>query len=437
VTERKHLKQLVRARMGKTGESYTTARRQIIRQAPQPSDSSPTPHHFPGSIPAPAALRALLSQAGIRNPHTGAPLSEAMVFGIAGGIGAGVFAFYYSKEDFSSFFIAGRHLWQDDLGWTRQALARLGLEPVVKESAGVKPGERQLRELLEGGRPVMAWLDAAGLPHRAMPAKFSGGAYHVVAIHEVDDAAGAALVGDLADDPVPVPLADLARARARIKKFKNRILAVDRASGSPDFATMVRSGIRASVEALTTCKMKNFRLDAFANWADRLDGSKAADSWEKMFPPGHRLYQGLWSITEYIEHYGTGGGLCRPLFAEFLEEAGAALTDPGLTAAAARYAELGRGWTALAEAALPDRLPELAQTRALLARRSEYRAEGAGATAEVAACWKGLEEQAQRLKRKFPLDATGSAALRRDLKARVTALHAGEVEALDTLRRWL
>jgi hypothetical protein len=270
-----------------------------------------------------------------------------------------------------------------------------------------------------------------------MPAKFSGGAYHVVAIHAVDDAAGIALVGDLADDPVPVPLADLARARGRIKKFKNRILAVDRASGSPEFATLVRSGIRASVEALTTCKMKNFRLDAFANWADRLDGSKAADSWEKMFPPGHRLYQGLCSITEYIEHYGTGGGLCRPMFGEFLEEAGAALADPALTAVAARYAELGRGWTALAEAALPARVPELGETRALLARRSEHRAEGAGATAEVAACWKALEEQAQRLKRKFPLDAVESAALRRDLKARVTALHAGEVEALDALRRWI
>ena len=437
MTERKHLKQLVRARMGKTGESYTTARRQIIHQVAQPSDSSRTPHHFPGSIPAAAALRALLSQAGIRNPRSGAPLSEAMVFGIAGGIGAGVFAFHYAKEDFSSFFIAGRHLWQDDLGWTREALGRFGLTPVVKESAGVKPGERQLRELLEGDRPVMAWLDAAGLPHRAMPAMFSGGAYHVVAIHGVDDAAGTALLGDLADDPVPVPLADLARARGRIKKFKNRILAVDRAPASPDLAPLVRSGIRACIDALTTCKMKNFRLDAFASWAQQLDGSKSADSWETMFPPGHRLYQGLWSITEYIEYYGTGGGLTRPMFAEFLEEAGTALSDRALTAAAANYAELGRGWSALAEAALPARVPELAETRALLARRSEHRAEGAGGTEEVAACWKALDEQAARLKRKFPLDAAASTALRRDLKQRVLALHAGEVEALDTLRRWL
>lgn len=437
MTSHKHLKQLVRARMGKTGESYTTARRQIIRQVAQPSDSSRTPHHFPGSIPAAAALRALLSQAGVRNPRTGAPLSEAMVFGIAGGIGAGVFAFYYAKEDFSSFFIAGRHLWWDDLGWTRETLARLKLEPVVKESAGAKPGERQLRELLEGGRPVMAWLDAAGLPHRAMPATWSGGAYHVVVIHGVDDAAGTALVGDLADDPVEVPLADLAKARGRIKKFKNRLLAVDRAPASPDLAPLVRSGIRACVDSLTTCKMKNYRLDAFANWAERLDGSKTADSWEKMFPPGHRLYQGLRSIAEYIEYYGTGGGLSRPMFAEFLEEAGTALSDPALTAAAAQYARLGQEWSALAEAALPARVPELAETRALLARRSEHRAEGANGTSAVAACWKALDEQAARLKRKFPLDAPASAELRRDLKQRVTLLHAEEVAALDALRRWL
>ncbi|HEY9519253.1 MAG TPA: hypothetical protein VIQ98_08325, partial [Gemmatimonadales bacterium] len=69
--------------------------------------------------------------------------------------------------------------------------------------------------------------------------------------------------------------------------------------------------------------------------------------------------------------------------------------------------------------------------------RSEHRAEGANGTAEVAACWKALDEQAARLKRKFPLDAAASTALRRDLKERVLALHAGEVEALDTLRRWL
>lgn len=437
MTERKHFKLLVRSRMGKTGESYSTARRQIIRQAADPSPSSRTPHHFPGSIPVPTALRALLSHAGIRNPHSKAPYSEAMIFGFDGGIGAGVFAFHYAKEDFSSFYIAGRHGWQDDAHWGNTALKRLGVGFTVKESSGVKPAENHLRELLEGGRPVMSWVDASGLPYRGLPASFSGGAYHVVTVFGIDEAAGAALVGDLADDPIPVPLAQLATARGRIKKFKNRLLAVDPPKKTPDLAALVQGSIGECVEGLTTCKMKNFRLDAFAAWAERLDGSKAADSWEKFFPPGHHLYEGLRSVTEYIEYHGTGGGLCRPIFAEFLEESAAALGDGRLAALAERYGALGREWTALAAAALPEELPAFKETRELLAKKWEaLHTEGAGAGKTIASCWASLNEQAARMKKAFPLDADRSAGLRRDLKRRVTALHDEEVSALSALAAW-
>src|SRR6185436_12685052 len=98
---------------------------------------------------------------------------------------------------------------------------------------------------------------------------------------------------------------------------------------------------------------------------------KAADSWEKIFRPGAHLYQGLRSITEYIEYYGTGGGLCRPIFAEFLSESGGALKDAGLTALGERYARLGVAWSELALAALPDRVPAFRETRELLARKWE------------------------------------------------------------------
>ena len=85
MTERKHFKQLVRSRMSKTGESYSTARRQVIRQSADPSTTQRIPHHFPGNIPVPTALRALLSHAGITNPHTGAPYSEAMSYAMGHG----------------------------------------------------------------------------------------------------------------------------------------------------------------------------------------------------------------------------------------------------------------------------------------------------------------------------------------------------------------
>ncbi|MFL5800856.1 MAG: hypothetical protein ACJ8CR_03865 [Roseiflexaceae bacterium] len=117
MTGQKHLKQLVRARMEKTGERYTTARRHIIRHvAPAPSD--PAAHwHMPGNVPATTALRIILAHAGVYAPHTDQPFSEAMLFGIAGGIGVGVFSFFYEREDVATFFIAGRHEWHDDLAY--------------------------------------------------------------------------------------------------------------------------------------------------------------------------------------------------------------------------------------------------------------------------------------------------------------------------------
>jgi hypothetical protein len=437
MSERKQLNQLVRARMSQAGESYSTARRQVIRQAPDNFPAHDAPAHLPGSIPVCTALRVLLRYAGVMNPRTKAPFSEAMVFGIDGGIGAGMFSFHYAKENFSSFFVAGRHGWQDDAHWTAGARKRLGVKAVVKESSGVKPAEKQLRGLLGGGRPVMAWVDSTLLPHRAMPGAWSGGGYHAITVHRIDDAAGIAMIGDLADEPIPIPLPALAASRDRIKKFKNRVLALEPGGKVPELAPLIHASIQACVDGLLTGKMKNFRLDAFKSWADKLDGSKAADSWEKIFPPGPLLYTGLRSITEFIEYTGTGGGLCRPVFSEFLEEASSEGGGRELAAVAERYAELGRGWTALAEAALPDEVPAFRQVKRLLARRFELISEGGSGGEELRACRADLGQCEAKFKQTFPLDTAQSAELRRALQARVSALYQQEVAALEALQAWV
>lgn len=424
MTEQKHLKQLVRSRMQKTGESYSTARRQLVRHVAAPAKLLPKQHHFPGSIPSTTALRDMLAHAGVVAPHTGAPFSEAMVFGLAGGIGAGMFAFHYPKENFSSFFVAGRYGWYDHKSWALAAVERLGLTAVVKESSGLKPAEKNLRDLLDGGRPVMVWLDASNLP-------ISGSMYSVASVHGIDDAAGTALMGDVTEELIPVPLADLAAARIRTRKDKNRVMALEPGGKLPALPKLVRQSIGACADALIKGKMKNFTLAAFSTWADRLDGSKAPDAWEKIFPPGPLMYTGLRSITEFVEYYGTGGGLCRPIFAEFLDEASQALGDKKLAALSARYAELGRGWSALAEAALPDQVPAFRKAKELIAA-------GLDTTGpEALLCGKALEKSRARMKEGFPLDAAASTALRRDLKRRVTALYEQEVAAAAVLAGWV
>src|SRR5207249_9747859 len=106
MTAHKHLKQRVRARMDKTGESYSTARRRLLEKLASPDSG----WHLPGCVRATTALRILPTHAGVRAPHTGRPFSEAMLFGIAGGVGIGVFSFFYEPEGFASLYLAGLHL---------------------------------------------------------------------------------------------------------------------------------------------------------------------------------------------------------------------------------------------------------------------------------------------------------------------------------------
>src|SRR5262249_62063029 len=107
MTAHKHFKQLVRSRMKKTGEGYATARRHVLRHRAPGQPARDLSSHFAGSVPATTALRGLLAHAGVRDPHTGAPFSEAMLFCIAGGIGLGVVSCLFAKENFPPFFLAG------------------------------------------------------------------------------------------------------------------------------------------------------------------------------------------------------------------------------------------------------------------------------------------------------------------------------------------
>src|SRR5262249_62029124 len=145
----------------------------------------------------------------------------------------------------------------------------------------------------------------------------------------------------------------LGPARARSKKQRTRLLRMDASAGTADLATLVRGGLAACATGLVEAKMgamrTNFRLDAFRVWADRLHNSTDAESWERIFAAPANLWRALTGMYEYIESYGTGGGLCRTIFADGLAEAGEALAQNQLLALSKRYAELGAQWTALAE----------------------------------------------------------------------------------------
>ena len=213
MTAHKHFKQRIRARMEKTGERYAAARRYVLTTID--GDTLPSPVHFPGTVPATTAMRVLLTRAGVRAPHTGRPFSEAMLFGIAGGIGIGVASFVYQTADVATLYLAGRHLWWDDAAYLRAGLERFGIAPAILETGSSRLADENLRAMLDQYGACIAWVDLAELPHRAMPAEWSGGGYHVITVYTIDDTTHTAMIGDLTDEPCSITLGELAKARAR------------------------------------------------------------------------------------------------------------------------------------------------------------------------------------------------------------------------------
>ena len=437
MTQQKHLKQIVRARMEKTGERYAAARRHVVASEAQETPSYP--FHFPGTIPAATGLRSILTAAGLRDPLTNQQYSETTAFGLAGGVGIGVFSFLYERDDFASFFIAGRHLWQDDASYISRAAARLGAEIRVFESASQRKAARDLDEALETGAPCIAWVDAGLLPHRASNSHMEGGGYHVVTVHGRTDSGRGVIVGDLADNPITIDAEAFAASRKRITKFKNRLVQVTGKQKSRDPNAAAIDGLRACHSGLMGAdaigkSARRFKLDAIRDWSGDLRG-RGARSWGHVFPRGHRLWTGLTMLYEFIELYGTGGGLCRPIFADYLSSLGEQIGRSDLADIGAGYNELGEAWTGLAAAALPEGSGPMAEARHLLTRRAELRASAPDDPAMIHELSLRLNALAEQAARDFPLSEDDCGSLLSELADQASMIHDKEKDLSGALGR--
>lgn len=436
MTDRKHLKSRVRARMERTGERYTAARAHVAAAASPTVVADPSVTEA-GNNPGSAALRILLA-------HAGLPLTEPHALLVGGGLGIGVFQFHYAAEAVSTFFLAGRHRWDDDLAFLDGALRRLGLAPTVTETSSAKLADRQLREALDTGRPVVAWVDAAVLGTRGYPAEWEGGGYHVVVVRAIDDVREVAVIDDLARVPIEVPIDDFARARARIAKQKHRLLWLGDDAGKPPGPEAVRAaeraGIRAMVEGFDHPRTRQFSMEALTDWSDRLRGT-GRDSWATVFPPGERLWSGLASVHEYARTDATGGALLRPVFGSGLEEVAEHVGDTRLADLGRRYRVSSAGesvadaWGAVTDAALPEAVPAFRRTRELQhLRATAYRTRGTVALPELRAAWAEQRAIGEAMRDDFPLTDDETHDLLETLADRVGAVATAERDALEVLR---
>jgi hypothetical protein len=401
--------------------------------------TSSTGSNFGGRHGESAALRGLLTEAGVTNPYDGRPLSEALCFGIAGGIGAG-YSFCPSVLRYSGgsgVSIVGRHkAYATDAAWYAGGCERLGVKTRLTAATSPRKAFANLQAELATGRPTVVWCSRSALPfqHELLPS--CGLGMHSFVVTEIDEQVGIARGYDRPRSPVAISLADLEQARAEICSHKNRTLTIDRPAKltKSKLQAAVLAGIRACVDELyRQPRMKTFSLPGLLVLAKAIDNDKAKDGWLKAFTPGI-LYQALRDAFISIETSGTGGGLFRPLYADFLDEAAAITGREELRSYAESYRELAQQWTDTGSFLLPRDVPPFAKTRNLLVKQCQlYETKGIQADPQLSAIGEELRGIQQAMLDSFPLDSLATRELLHGVRCRITSHHASELSLAERL----
>ncbi|TCK22608.1 BtrH N-terminal domain-containing protein [Pseudonocardia endophytica] len=365
MTSRKQLKIRVRARMARTGESYSTALRHVAGPAPETSVGG---YRLRGGVhPESASVANVLAHHGVRSG--GAELTEALVFGAAGGPGAGYILWEFAHDDSRPVVIGFSSQWQYHDRALLSSLERLGVPARVHRTAGSVGAAGVLAESLADGAPAIVWPDRVGLGYRHLPASMDGMGGHPVVVHGTSG--DACLVDDRTLARLSVPADELAAARARVGSYRNLLVAPAPAGDVPVpvLQAALRSGI-ADCAARLAGTSTSFALPAWRKWSRLMTDAKAAKGWPRVFDDGRGLVDALASIWEGASPAGMTGGHLRDLTADMLDQASPVIDTP-LDRAAAAWREAAGAWRAVAETALPIEVPAFARLRELTAAVQE------------------------------------------------------------------
>ncbi len=339
MTSDKRRKARIRARMAKTGERYTTARRHVVgADPPMPTVLG---YELRGGLHPDAAVVAnVLANSGVTGPDN-APLSEAVVFGVMGGLGAGYILWEFSgrrgrstaslvepgstesaHDDSRVVTLGFRNQWQYHDRGVRAALDRLGVPYDRQTTSGARTAARHLDVPLDAGRPAVVWPDRGVLGYWQLPSDLSGhGGHPVVVIGRDGDRIQ---LDDRGSAPLTVTREVLDRARARVGSYKN-LLIDPLPDGMMITAGRLRTAISAGIDDCTGQMLgtsTSFALPAWRRWGRLMTAAGDAKGWRQVFDDRVGLCGALLSVWEATSASGMTGGHLRGLYADFLTEVG-------------------------------------------------------------------------------------------------------------------
>lgn len=333
--------------------------------------------HVAGRQPESATLRNVLIQ---RDACTSDLCTEEILFGLGGGIGCAYFLFdMYGGHPL---YIGSRiHAKEGDTPYfTLQMTEGWGATADVRHSSSPSAATKSLVKILNDGFTPIVWVEVTKLPYmflsgHAMKVTVPSwvaplrNAYHQVVVYgmEGDDV----LVGDLGDSVIRMSMEELTEARNSNYAPKFRTVVISEATAKPQLRETLSDRIRVTCsQMLEGLGIANFGLAALNKWAQMLTNTKNKKGWPNCFPGGPPLHGAMSTVFSHIELRGYGGSAFRGLYADFLDQAAGVLKKSALKKVAEQFRESEASWRAISDAALPDSIPLLKETREALTRRS-------------------------------------------------------------------
>lgn len=383
---------------------------------------------YGGAHSATAVLKNALAGQGVRNPRTGEPLSEALVLGIGGGLGAGYILWEFAAYDSALIVLGFRNRWNYTADFLRNACERLNVAVDMRETNGSKKALANLDDALSASGTALLWTDKASLPYHQLPESMIG---HI--IHFIRVTAGANdnyVVDDLSERPWSLSSAELSEARQPIPSNKQRSMSLSPAAVI-DLESAILAGIGDHIEHLSRSSA-SFSLPVYQKWAKLLTHPKDKKSWRVVFSRRAGLYVTLRTMFEGITLDDTEGAALRDMYADFLTEA-AAILQRDLEPAIIAYRSCALAWRNLAEMVLSDNAPSFSESKSLMrARYAAFREQDGETLAQAMDALNALE--APNNLDGFPLDEAATDALFQSMQDQLMQIYALESAALAQLK---
>lgn len=320
--------------------------------------------HVAGRQPESATLRNVLIQ---RDACTSDLCTEEILFGLGGGIGCAYFLFdmYGGHPVYIGSQIHAKE--GDTPYFTLQMTEGWGATADVRHSSSPSAATKSLVKILNDGFTPIVWVEVTKLPYMFLSGHAN--AYHQVVVYgmEGDDV----LVGDLGDSVIRMSMEELTEARNSNYAPKFRTVVISEATAKPQLRETLSDRIRVTCsQMLEGLGIANFGLAALNKWGQMLTNTKNKKGWPNCFPGGPPLHGAMSTVFSHIELRGYGGSAFRGLYADFLDQAAGVLKKSALKKVAEQFRESEASWRAISDAALPDSIPLLKETREALTRRS-------------------------------------------------------------------